>query len=140
MIDVNNETDFGVDEVEFAELATYVLREMNIADGAELAILFVDEPAMEQLHIQWMDEPGPTDVLSFPIDGAEALERAHRGRTRRGMEALQRRFGTCHADAAAGVDHRTLGLREQRTRERDVVAMRRAGRHRDAVPRSLLDP
>ena len=68
MIDVNNETDFGVDEVEFAELATYVLREMNIADGAELAILFVDEPAMEQLHIQWMDEPGPTDVLSFPMD------------------------------------------------------------------------
>ena len=38
------------------------------ADGAELAILFVDEPAMEQLHIQWMDEPGPTDVLSFPMD------------------------------------------------------------------------
>jgi len=68
VIDVNNETDFGVDEVEFAELAQYVLREMNIADGAELAILFVDEPAMEQLHIQWMDEPGPTDVLSFPMD------------------------------------------------------------------------
>ena len=68
MIDVNNETDAAIDEVEFAELATYVLREMNIADGAELAILFVDEPAMEQLHIQWMDEPGPTDVLSFPMD------------------------------------------------------------------------
>ena len=68
MIDVNNETDAQVDELEFAELATFVLREMNIADGAELAILFVDEPAMEQLHIQWMDEPGPTDVLSFPMD------------------------------------------------------------------------
>jgi len=23
---------------------------------------------MEVLHIQWMDEPGPTDVLSFPMD------------------------------------------------------------------------
>jgi probable rRNA maturation factor len=34
----------------------------------ELAIQFVDEPAMEVLHIQWMDEPGPTDVLSFPMD------------------------------------------------------------------------
>jgi len=68
VIDVNNETDAKIDEVEFAELAAYVLREMNIADGAELAILFVDEPAMEQLHIQWMEEPGPTDVLSFPMD------------------------------------------------------------------------
>ncbi|WP_084103269.1 rRNA maturation RNase YbeY [Demequina sp. NBRC 110056] len=68
MIDVNNETDAAIDEVEFAELATYVLKEMHVADGAELAILFVDETAMEQLHIQWMDEPGPTDVLSFPMD------------------------------------------------------------------------
>ena len=23
---------------------------------------------MEQLHIQWMDLPGPTDVMSFPMD------------------------------------------------------------------------
>ena len=68
MIDVNNETDAVIDEVEFAELAKYVLAEMHIAEGAELAILFIDEQAMEQLHIQWMDEPGPTDVLSFPMD------------------------------------------------------------------------
>ena len=35
---------------------------------ADLAIVLVDEGAMEQLHVQWMDEPGPTDVLSFPMD------------------------------------------------------------------------
>jgi probable rRNA maturation factor len=23
---------------------------------------------MESLHLKWMDEPGPTDVLSFPMD------------------------------------------------------------------------
>ena len=68
MIDVNNETDAVIDEAEFAALASYVLKEMHIADGAELAILFVDESAMEELHIKWMDEPGPTDVLSFPMD------------------------------------------------------------------------
>ena len=68
MIDVNNETDVEVDEAEFAALATYVLAQMHVAEGAELAILFVDESAMEELHIKWMDEPGPTDVLSFPMD------------------------------------------------------------------------
>lgn len=68
MIDVNNETDAVIDEAEFAALASYVLKEMHIAEGAELAILFVDEAAMEELHIKWMDEPGPTDVLSFPMD------------------------------------------------------------------------
>lgn len=68
MIDVNNETDAQVDEVEFAELAAFVLSQLHVADGAELSILFVDEQAMEELHIKWMDEPGPTDVLSFPMD------------------------------------------------------------------------
>ena len=68
MIDVNNETEAAVDEIEFAELGAFVLREMHVAEGAELAILFVDEVAMERLHVQWMDEPGPTDVLSFPMD------------------------------------------------------------------------
>lgn len=68
MIDVNNETDTQIDEAEFAALASYVLGEMHVAAEAELAILFVDEAAMEELHIKWMDEPGPTDVLSFPMD------------------------------------------------------------------------
>lgn len=68
MIDVNNETDADIDEIEFAELASFVLSQLHIAEGAELAILFVDEKAMEHLHIEWMDEPGPTDVLSFPMD------------------------------------------------------------------------
>ena len=68
MIDVNNETDASVDEAEFAALGGFVLRQMNVAPDAELAILFVDEAAMEDLHLKWMDEPGPTDVLSFPMD------------------------------------------------------------------------
>ena len=41
---------------------------MHVSSDAELAILFVDEAAMEELHIKWMDEPGSTDVLSFPMD------------------------------------------------------------------------
>ena len=41
---------------------------MFVSPDADLAILLVDEGAMESLHVQWMDEPGPTDVLSFPMD------------------------------------------------------------------------
>ena len=41
---------------------------MRIHPDAELAIQFVNEDAMTTLHMQWMDEPGPTDVLSFPMD------------------------------------------------------------------------
>src|SRR5947209_6044634 len=53
---------------------------MHVHPQAELSIVLVDEPAMEQLHVQWMDEPGPTDVLSFPMDelrpGVEGEESA----------------------------------------------------------------
>ncbi|WP_347041464.1 rRNA maturation RNase YbeY [Brachybacterium nesterenkovii] len=67
-IEVNNETTVRIDEREFVELARYVFGAMHLHPATELSILFVDEEAMTQLHIQWMDEPGPTDVLSFPMD------------------------------------------------------------------------
>ena len=41
---------------------------MNLDERVELSILAVDEDEMERLHIEWMDETGPTDVLSFSID------------------------------------------------------------------------
>ena len=46
----------------------YVLDAMHVHPQAELSILLVDDGRDEQLHVQWMDEPGPTDVLSFPMD------------------------------------------------------------------------
>lgn len=67
-IEVRNETTATVDEHEFVDLARFVLDAMHLHPATELSILFIDESAMEQLHIQWMDEPGPTDVLSFPMD------------------------------------------------------------------------
>ncbi|MEO7069259.1 MAG: rRNA maturation RNase YbeY [Nostocoides sp.] len=67
-IDVHNETEVPVDELELVACARYVLREMRVHPQAELAITLVDEAAMETLHVQWMDLPGPTDVMSFPMD------------------------------------------------------------------------
>jgi probable rRNA maturation factor len=67
-IDINNESGAQVEEPTIVALARFVLDEMGIHPLAELSILLVDVAAMEQLHIQWMEEPGPTDVLSFPMD------------------------------------------------------------------------
>jgi probable rRNA maturation factor len=67
-IDINNESGAKVEESTIVALARFVLDEMGIHPLAELSILLVDVAAMEQLHIQWMEEPGPTDVLSFPMD------------------------------------------------------------------------
>jgi probable rRNA maturation factor len=67
-IEINNESGVGVDEQVIQRLSAFALDQMHVHPDAELAIVFVDEAAMEQLHVQWMDEPGPTDVLSFPMD------------------------------------------------------------------------
>lgn len=67
-IEINNESAIEVDETALQRLAVFALDHMRVHRDAELSIVLVDEAAMEQLHVQWMDEPGPTDVLSFPMD------------------------------------------------------------------------
>jgi len=67
-IEVNNESGIPVDETEIVALSRHVLDRMRVHPRAELCVLLVDEQAMEKLHLQWMEEPGPTDVLSFPMD------------------------------------------------------------------------
>jgi probable rRNA maturation factor len=67
-VDVLNETDHQLDELELVALSKYVMSEMRVHPGADLCLRLVDEAAMEVLHVQWMDLPGPTDVMSFPMD------------------------------------------------------------------------
>jgi probable rRNA maturation factor len=66
--EVNNESGVEIDEGLIVSLAGHVLERMGINPLAELSILVVDEEAMSVLHEQWMGEPGPTDVLAFPMD------------------------------------------------------------------------
>jgi probable rRNA maturation factor len=67
-IEIANESGADVDEAALAGLARHVLDEMRVHPLAELSVLLVDEQAMAELHIKWMGEEGPTDVLSFPMD------------------------------------------------------------------------
>ncbi|MGI5950966.1 MAG: rRNA maturation RNase YbeY [Brooklawnia sp.] len=68
MIDINNESDAEVDELALLQLAEFTLGTLRIHPQAELSILLVDEDAMAELHQRFMGLPGPTDVLSFPMD------------------------------------------------------------------------
>jgi probable rRNA maturation factor len=67
-VDVVNETESDVDVESIAQQARFVLDRLRIHPGAELSVVFVDVATMTDLHVRWMDEPGPTDVLSFPMD------------------------------------------------------------------------
>ena len=63
-----NESDLACPEGELRALAAHAIKYMKLDERVELSILAVNEDEMERLHIEWMDEEGPTDVLSFPID------------------------------------------------------------------------
>ena len=66
--EVINETTTVIDAAEFAALADHVLTAMHVSPAAELNIMFIDPEPMEELHVRWLDLPGPTDVMSFPMD------------------------------------------------------------------------
>jgi probable rRNA maturation factor len=67
---ISNRQDRPVDEEGLRELARDTLRGEGI-EGAELSVSFVDGAEMADLHERFMDEPGPTDVLSFPLDDVD---------------------------------------------------------------------
>jgi probable rRNA maturation factor len=70
-IEVSNESGLDIYEVELISIARFVLAKMNVNPGAELSMVLLDTAAMADLHIRWMDLPGPTDVMSFPMDELE---------------------------------------------------------------------
>lgn len=67
-IEITNESGVEVDETALLRLMEHDLAQLHVSPDADVTIILVDEGAMEALHVQWMDEPGPTDVLSFPMD------------------------------------------------------------------------
>ncbi|MEN9735880.1 MAG: hypothetical protein RL129_590 [Actinomycetota bacterium] len=67
-IELTNNSAQTCNEDEIISVAKFALNKMGIHPDSELSITLVDEDEIERLHIQWMDLPGPTDVLSFPMD------------------------------------------------------------------------
>lgn len=66
--EILNETDANIDLDEVVALTEYLGTALHMHPGAELAVTMVDAAAMAELHVTWMDLPGPTDVMSFPMD------------------------------------------------------------------------
>jgi probable rRNA maturation factor len=67
-IEVANESGVVVDEQGLVAVARHVLERLGVSPLAELSLLLVDVEQMEKLHVRWMGEEGPTDVLAFPMD------------------------------------------------------------------------
>ena len=75
-IGVTNRSGVTAPEREIDSLLTFGISYMELHPECELSVTFVDDKEMEELHIKWMDEPGTTDVLSFPMDMPEGKDDA----------------------------------------------------------------
>ena len=70
-VEVTNRSGVSAPESEVESLLNFGISYMELHPECELSVTFVDDQEMEELHIKWMDEPGTTDVLSFPMDMPE---------------------------------------------------------------------
>lgn len=59
-----------LDRPALVALATATLEGEGMHD-VELSVSFVDEAEIEDLHVRYLHEAGPTDVLSFPLDAVD---------------------------------------------------------------------
>lgn len=75
-IEVTNKSGELVPTEGVRDLLQNALIELNLNPDCELNLVFVDIEEMTELHIKWMDEGGPTDVLSFPMDMPEPANAA----------------------------------------------------------------
>jgi len=67
-IELSNESNSTCDEAALISVAEFALDAMGIHPESDVSITIVDEDRMSELHVEWMDLEGPTDVLSFPMD------------------------------------------------------------------------
>jgi len=67
-IEVANESGAEVAEALLVSVARFTLGRLQVHPAAELSMVLVDSPTMAELHVQWMNLPGPTDVMAFPMD------------------------------------------------------------------------
>lgn len=68
-IEVLNESgEADVNEEMLIDVASFALTALDVHPDTEMTITCVDSDTMADLHMRWMDLPGPTDVMSFPMD------------------------------------------------------------------------
>ena len=70
-IEVTNTSGQLVPTAEMSSLMSHAMKALDLNPECDLNIAFVEDDYMTELHIKWMDEPGTTDVLSFPMDMPE---------------------------------------------------------------------
>lgn len=67
-VEFANETEFALDQEHYLRLLQFLMKQLELHPQSEVGLVLVSESTIAELNEKWLGEPGPTDVLSFPID------------------------------------------------------------------------
>lgn len=70
----DEQDDVPIELARWRNLALATLREEGVRGACEMSLYFVDVQTITDLNEEHMGKSGPTDVLSFPLDGVEVAE------------------------------------------------------------------
>jgi probable rRNA maturation factor len=68
MIEIENRSGQLAPESDVLKLLQFSVKELGLHPECELTLVFINDAEMEELHVKWMNLPGTTDVMSFPMD------------------------------------------------------------------------
>jgi probable rRNA maturation factor len=68
MIEIENRSGHLAPEAEIKQLLEFSIKDLGLHPECELTLAFINDTEMEELHLKWMNLPGSTDVMSFPMD------------------------------------------------------------------------
>lgn len=74
----NRQRHFPVPRSKIAKIVRIFLKLEGVACD-EVDISFISDKAMRSMHLDFFDDPSPTDCISFPIDYDEAIGYKHLG-------------------------------------------------------------
>jgi len=74
IVEVVNDSSVEIALDQLRGQGEWLIKELGLHDDCELSIALVDDERMAALHVEYMNEPGATDVLSFPMDDVRVAE------------------------------------------------------------------
>lgn len=81
IIEIQNTSSFEVDTTVLAGRMRETLNHIRGAGSGEVCVRLVNDPEICRIHQQWLDDPTPTDVISFPnaVDPGPSMEPPYLG-------------------------------------------------------------
>jgi probable rRNA maturation factor len=76
IVGIDNRSEFDIELKKFNNIVELIMNKLGLKNDQEISISFVNENEMTDLHQKWMNEAGPTDVMSFRLSEISPVDKS----------------------------------------------------------------